>query len=156
MGWQGGRTWWQGLEAEAKGLPCPRKEGATADFSQMNSFSSEFSTTGGSPGGSDGKESACNAGDLGSIPGSGKYLGEQNGNPLQYSCLENWIPWIEEPGTLQSMWLPSWTWLSNWHFHFSKTAPLSALVLFPLKTFSRGKKKIPQFCLYQCSVVLTL
>ena len=43
----------------------------------------------GFPGGSDGKESACNAGDLGSIPGSRSYLGEGNGNPLQYSCLEN-------------------------------------------------------------------
>ena len=37
----------------------------------------------------DDKESACNAGDLGSIPGSGRYLGEGNGNPLQYFCLEN-------------------------------------------------------------------
>ena len=36
-----------------------------------------------------GKESACNAGDLGSIPGSGRSLGEGNVNPLQYSCLEN-------------------------------------------------------------------
>ena len=36
-----------------------------------------------------GKESACNAGDLGSIPGSGRYPGEGNGNPLQYSRLEN-------------------------------------------------------------------
>ena len=35
------------------------------------------------------KESAYNAGDLGSIPGSGRSLGEGNGNPLQYSCLEN-------------------------------------------------------------------
>ena len=41
------------------------------------------------PGSSDGKESACNAGDLGLIPGSGRSLGEGNGNPLQYSCLEN-------------------------------------------------------------------
>ena len=38
---------------------------------------------------SDGKESACNAGDLSSIPGSGRSLGEGNGNPLQYSCLKN-------------------------------------------------------------------
>ena len=36
-----------------------------------------------------GKESACNVGDLGSIPGSGRSPGEGNGNPLQYSCLEN-------------------------------------------------------------------
>ena len=39
-------------------------------------------------GDSDGKESARNAGDLGSIPVSGRSPGEQNGNPLQYSCLE--------------------------------------------------------------------
>ena len=43
----------------------------------------------GFPGGSEGKASACNAGDLGSIPGSGRSPGEGNGNPLQYSCLEN-------------------------------------------------------------------
>ena len=41
------------------------------------------------PGGSDGKESACNAGDLASIPESRRSSGEGNGNPLQYSCLEN-------------------------------------------------------------------
>ena len=43
----------------------------------------------GFPGGSEVKASACNAGDLGSIPGSGGSPGEGNGNPLQYSCLEN-------------------------------------------------------------------
>ena len=41
------------------------------------------------PGGSDGKVSACNVGDLGLTPGLGRSLGEGNGNPLQYSCLEN-------------------------------------------------------------------
>ena len=41
------------------------------------------------PGGSDGKASAYNVGDLGSIPGSGRSSGEGNGNPLQYPCLEN-------------------------------------------------------------------
>ena len=40
-------------------------------------------------GGSDGKQSTCNAGDPGSIPGLGRSPGERNGNPLQYSCLEN-------------------------------------------------------------------
>ena len=40
-------------------------------------------------GGSEGKLSAYGAGDLGSIPGSGRSSGEGNGNPLQYSCLEN-------------------------------------------------------------------
>ena len=43
----------------------------------------------GFPGGSDSKASACNVGDLGSIPGSGRCPGEGNGNPLQHSCLEN-------------------------------------------------------------------
>ena len=43
----------------------------------------------GFPGGSDGKESPCNAGDLALIPGSERYPGEGNGNPLQSSCLEN-------------------------------------------------------------------
>ena len=42
----------------------------------------------GFPGGSDSKESACNAGDLASIPGLGRSPGEGNGNPFQYSCLE--------------------------------------------------------------------
>ena len=43
----------------------------------------------GFPGGSDGKASACDAGDLGLIPGSGRSPREGNGNPLQHSCLEN-------------------------------------------------------------------
>ena len=43
----------------------------------------------GFPGGSDGKESACNAGDMGLIPGLGRSPGRGHGNPLQYSCLEN-------------------------------------------------------------------
>ena len=55
----------------------------------------------GFPGGSEVKASACNAGDLGSIPESGRSPGEGNGNPLQYSCLEN--PKEEEPGRPQSM-----------------------------------------------------
>ena len=41
------------------------------------------------PGGSDDKESACSTGDMGSIPGSGRFPGKENGNPLQYSCLDN-------------------------------------------------------------------
>ena len=48
-----------------------------------------FKETLGFPGGSDGKESACNVGDLGSIPGLGRSAGEGNGYPLQYSGLEN-------------------------------------------------------------------
>ena len=55
----------------------------------------------GVPGGSDGKESPCNAGDLSLIPGPGRYSRERNGYPLHYSYLK--IPWTEEPGRLQSM-----------------------------------------------------
>ena len=55
----------------------------------------------GFPGSSDGREPACNSEDPGSIPGLGRSPGEGQGNPLQYSCLEN--PWTEDPGGLQSM-----------------------------------------------------
>ena len=63
------------------------------------------------PGGSDSKESACNAEDLSSILELGRHPGVGNGNPLQYSCLEN--PWTEEPGRLQSMGSQSHTWLKQ-------------------------------------------
>ena len=52
---------------------------------------------------SDGKESACNAGDPGSIPGLGRAPGEENGNPLQYSHLENPMDrggwWLQSMGS---------------------------------------------------------
>ena len=55
-------------------------------MSSGNSFNCSFHHF---SGGSDGEESACNAGDPGSIPESGRSPGEGNGNPPQYSCLEN-------------------------------------------------------------------
>ena len=55
----------------------------------------------GFPGGSDGKESACNAGDLGSIPGSGR--SPEEGMATLSSILARRIPWTEKPGGLQSM-----------------------------------------------------
>ena len=68
----------------------------------------------GSPASFDGKESACNAGDLVSISGSGRSPGERSGNPLQYSCLEDSMDrgagWATVRGSAKS-----WTWLSNWH-----------------------------------------
>ena len=64
------------------------------------------------PGGSDGEVSACNAGDLGSIPGLGRSPGEVRGYPLQYSGLENSTDYIVH-GVAKS-----WTQLSNFHFHF--------------------------------------
>ena len=64
------------------------------------------------PSGSDHEESACHAGDLGSDPGSGRSPGEGNGNPLQYSCLENPM----DRGAWQAAvhgFTKSWTQLSN-------------------------------------------
>ena len=55
----------------------------------------------GFPDGSDGKDSACKVGDLGSIPRLGKSPGERNGYPLQNYSWDS--PWTEEPGGLQSM-----------------------------------------------------
>ena len=66
----------------------------------------------GFPGDSDGKESACNTGDLGLIPASGRSPGEGNGNPLQYFCLENFM--YRGAGGLQSIeWQMSRKRLSN-------------------------------------------
>ena len=70
------------------------------------------------PGGSEVKASAYNEGDLGSIPGSGRSPGEGNGNPLQYSCLENAMDggawWATALGVAKSL-----TRLSNFtFFHF--------------------------------------
>ena len=66
----------------------------------------------GFPSDSAGKESTCNAGDLGSVPGLGRFPGEGNGYPLQYSGLENSMDCIVHGVT------KSWTWLSEFHFTF--------------------------------------
>ena len=66
--------------------------------------------------GSDGKESACNAGDQSLIPGSRRSPGEGNGNPFQYSCLENSMDkgawWVTVHGVAKSQ-----TRLSDSHTH---------------------------------------
>ena len=65
----------------------------------------------GFPGGSAGKESSCNAGDLGLIPGLERSPGEGNGNPLQYSGLEISMDCMVHGVAM------SWTGLSDFHFH---------------------------------------
>ena len=82
-------------QVTAGGQSCPR-DCPWCPYSMKNSISAKqvffilsIPHVMGFPGGSDGKASACNAGDLGSIPGSGRYPGEGNGYSLQYSCLEN-------------------------------------------------------------------
>ena len=72
----------------------------------------------GFPGGSDGKESACNAGDPGSIPGSGRSPGEVNGYPLQYSCLENPMDRGALQGSVHGV-AKSWTQLRSYTFTFN-------------------------------------
>ena len=66
----------------------------------------------GFPGGSEVKASACNVGDLGSIPGLGRSPGEGNGNPLQYSCLKNPMDGGAWWGTVHRV-AKSWTRLSD-------------------------------------------
>ena len=87
------------------------------------------------PGGSDSKEPVYNAGDLGSVPGSGRSPGEGNGDPLQYSCLENSV----DRGTWRAIVhgiTKSQTWLSDWYFHFS------LMVRLILESQDRKRKKI--------------
>ena len=71
----------------------------------------------GFPGGSYSKESTCNAGDPGSIPGSGRCPGGGNGNPLQYSCLENPVDEGDWQATDHKV-TKSWTQLSDFTFSF--------------------------------------
>ena len=76
-------------------------------------FSKGLALQFGLPGGSAGKESACNVGDLCSIPGLGRSPGERKGYPLQYSGLENFMDHIVHEVTKR------WTRLSDCHFHFT-------------------------------------
>ena len=83
------QEYWSGLSFPSPGDPpdpgIVKKDsrGLSRGVAGNPGFLKEF------PGGSDGKVSAYNAGDLGSNPGSGRSFGEGNGTPLQYSCLEN-------------------------------------------------------------------
>ena len=67
-------------------------------------------TPGGFPGGSAGKESACNAGDLGSIPGLGRSAGEGKGYPLQYSWASLVTHLVKNPPAMQETWVRSLSW----------------------------------------------
>ena len=73
----------------------------------------------GFPGGSDCKESACNAGDLGSVPELGRSPEEGNGYPLHYSCLENSIDRGAWQATIHGV-KKSGIRLSDFHFHVLK------------------------------------
>ena len=85
------------------------------DWQSVNNFYKLIMDTHSFPGGSEVKKSACNAGDLGLIPGLGRSPAEGNGNPLQYSCLENPMEggawWATVHGVTKS-----WTRLNNFTF----------------------------------------
>ena len=86
------------------------------------------------PGGSEVKVSACNAEDLGSIPGSRRSPGKGNGNPLQYSCLENPLDgawWATVHRVAKSR-----TWLSNFIFTFAL-----AYIAHSISTWTRNHVK---------------
>ena len=85
---------------------------------QENSRKTSTSALLGFPGGSEVKASACNARDLGSIPGSGRFPGKGNGNPLQYSCLENPMDRGAWRATVHGV-AKSWTRLSDFTFTFT-------------------------------------
>ena len=101
----------------------------------------------GFPGGSDGKESACNAGDTGSIPGSGRSPGEGHGNPLQYSCLENstdtgaW--WATAHGVTKS-----WTRLSN--LTIAYTSKRKCYLIYTDWPYARGGRLLGHQVSYVC------
>ena len=114
-------------------LSLPSQDESTI-FSMLRENKEALFTKGhiqkGLPGGSDGKESACNAGDQGSIPGSGRSSEEGNGYPVQYSCLQSpmdrgasWatvhgisqariLDWVAIPFSRTSSWPKGWTQIS--------------------------------------------
>ena len=89
----------------------------------LNTFSVEL----GFPGGSAGKESSCNVGDLSSIPGLGRSPGEGYDNPLQYSCLENSMDYH---GVAENRMQ-----LSNFHFHVDSEVNQLYIYIYPLFFF---------------------
>ena len=86
-----GVTWRISLFIESPVIPKKKLTSSRISLLWSNRFFivSTFPYSQGFPGSLVGKESACNAGDLGLIPGLGRYPGDGIGSPLQYSCLEN-------------------------------------------------------------------
>ena len=94
-----GSWWWTGMSGMLQFMMSQRVRhdwGTELNWTTLLCF----------PDGSAGKESACNVGDLGWIPGSGRSPQEGNGNPLQYSCLDNSMATVHRI-------INSWTWLSD-------------------------------------------
>ena len=107
-----GKVWLEGNFCCTWGL-LPSPPGSTI---MVWVFITSFSSVAVSPGGSDGKESACNVGDLGLIPGLGRSCGEGNSYPLQYSVLQDSMDRKAWQATVYGV-SKSQTWLSDFHTH---------------------------------------
>ena len=109
-------------------IPWTEEPGGLQPLGHKLSDMTDQLTLWGFSGGTDNKESAYNVGDLGSIPGSGRSPGEENGNPLQYSCLGNSMDrgawWVTAHGVTKSQ-----TQLRD--FHFSKNIMTYSDIRYP-------------------------
>ena len=96
-----------------------------------------------------GKESACNVGDLGSIPGLGRSPWEGNGYPLQYSGLENSMDCVIQGITKSQMWL------SNFRFHWEEQLVFVILALhwYRLWNFTNGPSYVIPLASEVCTIV---
>ena len=137
-------------ELQVDSLQWATREAPILYIIVFNSLSRTFR---GFPNGSDGKESACNGGDLGLIRGSGTSPGEGNGYPLQYSCLENSIDRGAWPssvhGTAKESDMTEWLTLSPFTHTFILSLPAS---LCPLVTtgLSSISVSLLLFCYIHC------
>ena len=114
----------------------------------------------GFPGGSDGKESACNVGHSGSIPGSGRSPGGGHGNPLQYSCLENphgqrslagYSPWSpKESDTTERLTLSLWWSKMSLNGEVPKDFDLSNTAQHTQKAYGVNSMTYAHFPLFIC------
>ena len=107
-----------GLEHLQKSQPMARRQvSLQTSTRRANQACGHLLSIRGFPGGSDSKDSACNAGNPDSVPGWGRSPGGGHGNPLQCSCLENFMDrgawWASVPGVAKN-----WTQLRDYHFHF--------------------------------------
>ena len=104
-------------------------------------------------GGLDGKESACNVGDLGLISESGKSPGEGNGYPLQYSCLKNsmyrgswWAQLVKNLPAMRETWFDPWVgkipWRREWLTHSSILAWRIPWTEEPVRLQSMGSQRV--------------
>ena len=105
--------------------------------------------------GSDSKESACSAGDTGSIPGLRRYPGEGNGNPLQYSCLGNPTDRVALWATVHGV-PKSRTQLSNWHTQGRGASNLLSDLLKPAKLSKRSSTDITYNCCLLCGFLVSM